>query len=583
MSVSGTYTVTYSATDADGNIGTASRTVIVDDTIAPVITLDNGDIGTTNYTVERGTTYVDPGATTDGGETVTVDTSELNMAVSGNYIVTYSATDADGNIGTASRTVIVEDNDAPVITLSGTNPYTVERGTTYEDPGATADTGETVVVNTSQLNMAVSGTYTVTYSATDADGNTGTASRTVTVDDVPVITLVGSDPFYHENGDVYVDLGATADGGETIAINNSDVNNSVDGTYTVYYTTTNSILVGTATRTVKVDSYPVNLYTSAFNYGIQATAISSDGSVFVEVTNASDSKAYYSNGTQKGGNLTSLSSGVGTYCDISGDGNRIVKSARVFDWNGSTWSDTYLGVPSTPAGLSPYYLGWVTAISDDGNRVLVADYQGTFNTSRDCGFVYIAVYNGSSWSTQQVIMGAAYVYLGYSADLSGDGNTIVMSNLSSSGFIATWRRTTGNYSHVNTSYTSFRIESLSLSYDGNVLAVIMGSNLRVYEWNIGSWLEIGSGITATAYSTAKLSSDGQRVVLGEKYYDNLNGRIRLYERNGTNWVLINTIIGSTSTAYPKYGETVSINGNGDRIAFNGDFEMKVEQQRSRST
>ena len=92
------------------------------------------------------------------------------MAVSGNYTVTYSATDADGNIGTASRTVVVEDTNAPVITLSGVNPYTVERASNYVDPGATADTGETVTVNTSQLNMAVSGTYTVTYSATDADG-----------------------------------------------------------------------------------------------------------------------------------------------------------------------------------------------------------------------------------------------------------------------------------------------------------------------------------------------------------------------------------------------------------------------------
>ena len=118
MAVSGTYIVTYSATDVDGNTGTVDRTVIVEDTTAPVITLDDGDIGTTNYTVERGTTYVDPGATTDTGETVTVNTSGLNMAVSDTYTVTYSATDADGNIGTESRTVIVDDTIAPVITLT---------------------------------------------------------------------------------------------------------------------------------------------------------------------------------------------------------------------------------------------------------------------------------------------------------------------------------------------------------------------------------------------------------------------------------------------------------------------------------
>src|SRR6056300_537756 len=264
MTVSGTYTVRYSATDADGNIGTASRTVIVDDTIAPVITLVNGDEGTTTYTVERGTTYIDPGATANGGETVTVDTSELNMAVSGTYTVTYSATDVDENTRTVSRTVIVEDTNAPVITPAngdeGTTNYTVERGTTYVDPGATADTGETVTVNTSQLNMSVSGTYTVTYSATDVDGNTGTASRTVIVEDTnaPVITLVNGDQgttdYTVERGTTYVDPGATADTGETVTVNTSQLNMSVSGTYTVTYSATDlADNTGTASRTVIVE------------------------------------------------------------------------------------------------------------------------------------------------------------------------------------------------------------------------------------------------------------------------------------------------------------------------------------------
>jgi hypothetical protein len=263
MSVSGTYTVTYSATDADGNTGTASRTVIIEDTIAPVITLVNGDEGTTDYTVQRGTTYVDPGATADTGETVTVNTSQLNMAVSGTYIVTYSATDVDGNTGTAFRYVIVEDTNAPVITLvngdEGTTDYTVERGTTYVDPGATADTGETITVNTSQLNMAVSGTYTVTYSATDADGNTGTASRTVIVEDTndPVITLVNGDEgttdYTVERGTTYVDPGATADTGETVTVNTSGLNMAVSGDYTVTYSATDADdNTGTASRIVKV-------------------------------------------------------------------------------------------------------------------------------------------------------------------------------------------------------------------------------------------------------------------------------------------------------------------------------------------
>ena len=190
----------YGIIFADGSSSPASGTISLSsfrnknfDTTAPVITLANGDEGTTNYTVERGTTYVDPGATADGGETVTVNTSQLNMAVPGTYTVTYSATDLAGNTGTTSRTVIVEDNAPPVITLSGDNPYTVGKDTSYVDPGATAYGGETVTVNTSCLNMAVPGTYTVTYSATNLGGNTGTASRTVIVERTEQVKLLASD------------------------------------------------------------------------------------------------------------------------------------------------------------------------------------------------------------------------------------------------------------------------------------------------------------------------------------------------------------------------------------------------------
>ncbi|MDB4676291.1 DUF5011 domain-containing protein, partial [Flavobacteriales bacterium] len=260
LSPGSTFDVIYDLSDGTSNI-ILTRTVTVIDTTAPVITLTNGDIGTTNYTVERGTTYVDPGATVDTGETVTVNTSQLNMAVTGTYTVTYSATDADGNTGTASRTVIVEDTTAPVITLSGANPYTVERGTTYIDPGVTADTGETVTVNTSGLNMAVSVTYIVTYSATDADGNIGTESRIVIVDDTiaPVITLtngdVGTTTYTVERGTTYVDPGATADTGETVSDNrSSNLNMAVSGTYIVTYSATDVYgNTGTVDRTVIVE------------------------------------------------------------------------------------------------------------------------------------------------------------------------------------------------------------------------------------------------------------------------------------------------------------------------------------------
>ena len=119
----------------------------------------------------------DAGATADGGETVTssgtVDTSTV-----GTSTITYSATDAEENTGNCyQKRFTVVDTTAPVITvLSGTD--TVEMGSTWTDAGATADGGETVT-SSGTVDTSTVGTSTITYSATDAEENTGTATRTV--------------------------------------------------------------------------------------------------------------------------------------------------------------------------------------------------------------------------------------------------------------------------------------------------------------------------------------------------------------------------------------------------------------------
>ena len=131
-------------------------------------------------TVEQGATWADPGATADAGETVTAS-GAVDTSVVGTYTITYTATDAAGNAGTVERTVTVVDTAAPVITVtSGTD--TIEPGGTWADAGATADTGETVSVS-GTVDTSTSGTYTITYTATDAAGNVGTATRIITVGD----------------------------------------------------------------------------------------------------------------------------------------------------------------------------------------------------------------------------------------------------------------------------------------------------------------------------------------------------------------------------------------------------------------
>jgi hypothetical protein len=77
----------------------------------------------------------------------------------------------------------------PTISIIGSNPYNIYASSidTYSDPGATAtdENGNDVSVNTSHnVNMKVVGSYTVTYSATNAQGTT-TYTRTVNIQQPP--------------------------------------------------------------------------------------------------------------------------------------------------------------------------------------------------------------------------------------------------------------------------------------------------------------------------------------------------------------------------------------------------------------
>jgi len=120
----------------------------------------------------------------------------VDSTIAGSYILTYTVSDSAGNSAVAvSRTVIVSDTTAPVISLAGSSSVTHEQGTSYTDPGATSSDsveGSLTVVITGTVDTATAGTYTLTYTATDGAGNvSNVVTRTVTVSDTiaPVITF----------------------------------------------------------------------------------------------------------------------------------------------------------------------------------------------------------------------------------------------------------------------------------------------------------------------------------------------------------------------------------------------------------
>ncbi len=180
-------------------IAVPNACVTVFDTTPPSITL----LGDTAVSVLAGSSYVDAGATAtdvlEGDLTLQiVVNSGVNMAVPGVYTVTYTVTDAAGNAAAqVVRTVTVSQNDVtkPVITLLGSPSASVEVFKTYTDAGATAmdDTDGDItarIVKAGAVDTAKLGSYTITYTVSDAAGNAAVpVSRSVRVVDVtpPVI------------------------------------------------------------------------------------------------------------------------------------------------------------------------------------------------------------------------------------------------------------------------------------------------------------------------------------------------------------------------------------------------------------
>ncbi len=259
----GTTIVTCTASDASGNTAQATFEVTVNDVTPPVVTL----AGDPTITLEaKLDTYVEPGASAedsvDGSVPVTISGS-VNEDVPGSYVLTYTATDGAGNSASNTRTVIVEDTTAPVITLNGVDPLTLEAGVdNYIEAGATASDsvdGPVSVTPSGVVDTAIPGTYTVTYEATDNAGNSATTTRTVIVVDTtpPVVTLIGPTNLTLEAGvDMYTEQNATADdaadGSLQVTITGT-VDVSTPGVYTLVYTATDAAnLSGSAERTVTV-------------------------------------------------------------------------------------------------------------------------------------------------------------------------------------------------------------------------------------------------------------------------------------------------------------------------------------------
>ncbi|MEJ8803451.1 MBG domain-containing protein [Pontibacter sp. H249] len=189
--VQGTYTVTWTYDDGNGNTATQTQQVEVKDVTNPVFTAEapisrNSDTGACGAVV----TFTVPEATDNCIATVT-QTAGLasgSFFPVGTTVNTFTATDAAGNTASISFNVTVTDNELPTVNARN---FTVRLNADGEatitpediDNGSSDACGiRSLALSKTTFTCADAGDKIVTLTVTDNNGNMATATATVTVE-----------------------------------------------------------------------------------------------------------------------------------------------------------------------------------------------------------------------------------------------------------------------------------------------------------------------------------------------------------------------------------------------------------------
>ncbi|MEM8510238.1 MAG: gliding motility-associated C-terminal domain-containing protein [Bacteroidota bacterium] len=280
----GQNTVTLTVTDTSGNASTATAVVTVEENTNQQLTaitqditvqLDaNGVVSITPQDVDNGS-----GSGCNSTPSLSLDVSSFDCSSLGQNTVTLTAT--EGSVSaTATAIVTVEDSLAPDILVQDItvdiNPNGIASITVADVDNGTTDnctplSGLTLSLDNRDFSCSELGENTVTVTAIDGNGNSGTATAIVTVQDTTLPTVVTQD----------IQVSLDANGNASITpeqINNgsSDDCSGVD-TLSLDVTTFSCPSLGNITVTLTVTDASGNSATGTATVNITAEDLDGNG------------------------------------------------------------------------------------------------------------------------------------------------------------------------------------------------------------------------------------------------------------------------------------------------------------------
>jgi hypothetical protein len=299
------------------------------------------------------------------------------------------------------------------------------------------------------------------------------------------------------------------------------------------------------------------------------------------------------------------SSQLGESVSLSADGNTAILggaddnvgigAAWIFIRSGGVWTQQgpklvgtgYVGNPLQGASVS---------ISADGNTAAI----GGYGDNSSVGAIWIFTRSSGVWTQQGpklVGTGNSVSAEGNSVSLSGDGNTVIVGgpyDSSSKGCAWVFTRTSGVWTQQGQKllgagaygFSSFG-GSVSMSADGNT-AVIGGASDINGIYQVGAtwifvrsgnvWIQQGPKLVGTGYvghcfqgTSVSISSNGNTVITGGRYDNDLMGAAWIFTRSNGAWTQQGTkLVGAGSVGGNIWqGGSVSISGDGNTAVIGG--------------
>ncbi len=263
----------YNVKDGAGQFADQETRIVNITEAIPVIKLLGSDV----VDIPHNETYVDDGATAKDGSGVDItstiaripaDDTGINaidtITAPFSFTITYDVSEAGLDAIQVSRDVNVL-VAVPIITILGDNPANIAENVVYVDKGATAEDFEDGTItpvrsgpDDATITAGTDGdSYTITYTATDIDGNITELDRIINIGVLkspPIITINGALNVVLPEGEIYIDSGSYAVDSDGVAlsepIRGGDSDTTISGgfngdTFQISYTVTDSFGITT--------------------------------------------------------------------------------------------------------------------------------------------------------------------------------------------------------------------------------------------------------------------------------------------------------------------------------------------------